>query len=331
MQLSELRELYLIPDAWRDLGLPGAPGRCCQSPFPEEHRHGDRKPSFSVYDDGRKAKDQATGEHFSVFDFVAKARGCSFADAVAWVRERVEGPSAASRSFPKKRHSAVRQPTLPNLTAGTDSDFCRLSELRGFSEEALRIASERGLLRFATLWGRRAWCICDSRQQLFEFRRLDGKPWPAHGRLGERKAHCIGQGKDWPNGVREAEPFPRIMVVEGAPDLLATFHFISVEEVTESVAPVAVLGTGNRRFAPESLRCFRGKSVCLYPHVDEAGKSACRTWAQQIRDAGASRVTAFDLSGIVRDDGGRGKDLADACRLSANSYENEPKFRRVTP
>ena len=66
-EVSELKELYRITDAWRDLDLPGQPGKTCRSPFPSEHRHGDRHPSFSVYEEDMKFKNFATGETGDVF------------------------------------------------------------------------------------------------------------------------------------------------------------------------------------------------------------------------------------------------------------------------
>ena len=40
-----LKEVYLIHDAWEDLGLPGEPSESCRSPFRD-----DLNPSFSVFD-----------------------------------------------------------------------------------------------------------------------------------------------------------------------------------------------------------------------------------------------------------------------------------------
>ena len=58
--LQAAKERLLIPDLWQWLNLPGNPGRSCRSPFRE-----DRSPSFSIYADGRKWKDHATGDDAS--------------------------------------------------------------------------------------------------------------------------------------------------------------------------------------------------------------------------------------------------------------------------
>jgi hypothetical protein len=206
-----------------------------------------------------------------------------------------------------------------------------LAERRGVAVEALRLAEERGLLFFTELWGWPAWCITDQRRQLHEFRRLDGAKWPAFGQLSERKAHCLGTGKAWPIGTLESRPFPKIAMVEGAPDLLAVFHFLLIEGKAATVAPVGVLGASNHRLAPEALAQFKAKQVCLYPHADDAGRKAARAWAAQLKTAGATRVTAFDLGGVVTTSGEGGKDLADAARISADAFEVDPKWKEVLP
>ena len=65
-----------IPDVAAVLfpGWRSAPS--CKSPFRQ-----DRNASFSVFNDGLKWKDHATGEGGDVVDFIAKARAISKADA----------------------------------------------------------------------------------------------------------------------------------------------------------------------------------------------------------------------------------------------------------
>ena len=309
------------------MSLPGEPGKICHSPFAAEHKHGDANPSFSVFDDGRRAKNFATGEHFDIFDFIRKARGCDMAEAIRFVQDRLgiprpeRKPDAAQKSCQK----------IPPLRRGSEAELHELAERRGFNVEALRLAEKRGFLHFTMLWGHAAWCITDARRALFEFRRLDGRKWPAYGRLPERKCHCIGAGKRWPIGTMESEPFAKVACVEGAPDFLAIFHFLLAEGKEGVVAPVGILGASNHALAPEALAQFKGKVVCLYPHVDDAGRTAARAWARQLKEAGAARVTAFDLSGLVLVDGTEGKDLADVCRISADCLERERKFQEVLP
>jgi hypothetical protein len=322
MEISELKRAYRLPAAWRDLGLSGQPGKCVPSPLREDH-----SPSFSVFEDGTRWKDHATGETGDVFDFITKARGCSTADAIRFVEDRL------GIARPERKPEAAGKPAakLPALREGTADELRELSDRRGFVVEALRLAESRGFLRFCVLWGHAAWCVRDARGQLHEFRRLDGKRWPAYGRLPERKAHCVGAGKAWPLGVMESAPLPKVAMVEGAPDFLAVFHFLLIEGKENIIAPVGVLGAANHALAPEALAKFAGKTVWLYPHADDAGQKAARAWALGLRTAGAARVSAFDLSGLVLTDATAGKDLADVARISADCLDHEAKFAEVLP
>lgn len=324
MELTDLKDRYRIPQAWRDLGLKGEPAKCCSSPLRE-----DRTPSFSVFDEGRRFRDFATGERGDVFDLVAKVRGCDTAGAIRFIEERI----GVARPEHKPFAPAKTGPKLPPLRHGTDAELRELSERRGFSVESLRLAERRGFLHFCAQWGHAAWCITDCRRELHEFRRVDGEKWPAYGRLPARKCHCVGAGKAWPIGTLESERFPKMAVVEGAPDLLGSMHFLLLENKAETVAPVGILGASNHRLAPEALAKFKGKLVCLFPHVDEAGRVAVREWARQLKAAGAARVSAFDLSGLVTADGSEGKDLADVARIHPDCFESAEgrKFREVMP
>jgi hypothetical protein len=278
-----------------------------------------------MFHDEQRFKDFATGESGDVFDFVAKARGCGTADAIAWVRERLSIVRERKPEPPRSR------PKIPRLRSGTDAELKVLVERRGFSKASLIAAQQRGFLFFTELWGHSTWCISDSRRELFEFRRVDGEKWPAYGGLPERKCHCLGTGKRWPIGTLESAPFPHVAWVEGAPDFLALFHFLLLEDKAERVAPVGVLGASNHALAPEALGQFKGKFMCLYPHADTAGRLAVRAWARQLHDAGAARVTAFDLSRLRKTNNTEGKDLADVCLISAECFEREPKFAEILP
>lgn len=327
--LAELKARYSIPQAWRELGLAGDAAKICRSPFPSDHKNGDAHPSFSVFADGTRWKNQANGEGGDVFDLVMKARACDMAAAVAWVRERL---GVAREPIAR----AVSHPTggtpWPDLRPGTADECARLAKLRHLAPEAVQFATARGFLYFGTLWHHSFWAVTDQRRKLVEFRRLDGAPWSAFGRLAERKSHCLGSGKDWPVGTLEAAPANAVAWLEGAPDFLAFWHFAFVEGKTESVAPVAMLGAANHRLAGDALARFHGKHVVLYPHCDDAGRTAAKAWARQLRGAGAV-VSAFDLAGIETDAGTVGKDLNDLTSLSADCFEKAEsyRFREVLP
>ncbi len=328
---AELKARYAIAAAWRDLALPGEPAKICRSPFAGEHKHGDANPSFSVFEEGRRWKDFATGDGGDVFDLIRKVRQCDEAAAFAFVRERLGIQREPSSPAPPRAATPELARRIPKLRRGSPADVRELIERRGFGEEGLRLAEARGLLHFCNLFGREAWCVADQRRELFEFRRLDGEKWDGYGSLPARKSHCLGRGKRWPLGTLEAAPFPKVVFVEGAPDLLAACHFLTVEGKAATVAPVAALGASNQHLAPEALTHFAGKVVRLFPHLDDAGRVASRAWAKQLKDAGAARVEAFDFSGLVRADGREGKDLADVALIDPDCFERERKFWEVLP
>lgn len=318
--IADIRMRLPIAEAWRALNLRGEPGRSCSSPFRD-----DRNPSFSVYREatGDRWKDHGEGCGGDVLDLIEKAKGCGTAEALTWARGVLGiDPQADRRPDGKRRWT-------PDLKTGTPEQRQRLSTLRGFSLPGLESASRRGFLHFAEMAKREAWCVTDRRRQVIELRRLDGQKWDAYGSLPARKAHCVGTGKNWPVGIEEAEDFDKCALVEGAPDVLALFHFMHTEE-REDIAPLGVLGAASHRLAPEALQKLRGKVVCLYPHADDAGAAAAKAWARSLRDAGA-KVMAFDLSGIVCTGGRPGKDLADVCRIDYDCFERERKFWRLLP
>ena len=168
--------------------------------------------------------------------------------------------------------------------------------------------------------------------QLAELRRLDGLPFPAVGKLAERKAHCVGKGKAWPLGIEEARAFEKVCIVEGSPDMLAWHDIALTEGKTEHVACVAMLGGANR-LAPEAAALLAGKEVWLYPHADEAGAQAGEEWARALTAAGVREIYTFDLSGMTRTDGKRGKDLNDYLLIEHECWRDsgKGKWREVLP
>ena len=260
-----------------------------------------------------------------MLDFIAKARNCDVAGALRFVEQRMG--IARAPATPEHRQLAK----WPELRRGNASELASLNKERGFAFAAMHDAEARGLLHFGTQWGCGFWAVTDSRRALIELRRITGEPWRAFGRLPERKAHCIGTGKNWPVGIVESEPFPKVVFCEGAPDLLACLSLAYAEGKTETIAPIAMLGAAAQTIAAEALHYFKGKHVRLFPHVDAAGWKVLRIWARQIKDAGATKVDAFDLSGLFRDDGKPGKDLSDLCRVDQNCFEAQRKFWELLP
>jgi hypothetical protein len=330
--IAEIKEAYRIHDAWRDLRFDGAPGKCVSSP-----RRQDNHPSFSVYDNGRRFNDFATGEKGDVFTFVGLTINTDFSGAKRWILERIGGvfqiPQRNGSALPerKQRPQKNRKPLRAELRFGSPEELATLNAQRGLGIDALRAAEARGFLRFCTWFGQIAWCITDRRREIFEFRRLDGEWWPAWKHLHKRKAHCWGVHKDWPIGVMEAKEFKKCALVEGAPDFLALFHFLLAEEKEEEVAPLAILG-GTNRIDADAVKFLGGRHVRIFPHLDKTkrGEQAACNWARSLAKE-CWKVDAFDLSGCVRSDGKVGKDLADVCLIDPDCWEQNQKFHHMLP
>ena len=80
-RIQAAKDAVTIPELWDILRLPGEMPRggtgLCRSPF-----RPDNKPSFSIYDAGRKWKDQSTGAGGDAVDFLAEAEGRDRPDAI---------------------------------------------------------------------------------------------------------------------------------------------------------------------------------------------------------------------------------------------------------
>jgi hypothetical protein len=308
------------------------PGKTCRSPFRE-----DRRPSFSVFDEGRRYRDFGTGEHGDAVDFLAHARGLSNADAVnefmrlAGVGPRREATSlgAIMPTVMARVDAAVngdqRNLVLPaDMHEGSTAELRLLASLRGLNIEALTLATDRGLLRFATMQDGAsrvtAWLVRDSDQRNAQARRLDGIRWQSL--PGEPKAKTLaGSQAAWPIGITEARSFPCVALVEGGPDLLAAFHFAQCEGRQDHVAPVAMLGA-SLAICDDALPLFAGKRVRIFPHLDDAGQDAAARWESQLVDIGAE-VDCFSLAGVRKVGGSAVKDLNDMAFLHADDFEDD--------
>jgi hypothetical protein len=285
-----------------------------------------------VFDVGRRFRDFASGDAGTVIDFICLILNCTVAEAVERAREWWGGgalPMTAAPAFRARSGGGVREKgrPMPRLRRARAGELETLAALRGFTVETLKEAEACGLLLFAEWAGRVAWCVCDPGGRIAEGRRLDGKMWEAYKTLPARKCHAWGGGKDWPVNLEAAARCDKLLLVEGGPDVLAALEIVRREGVAESVGVVGILGAGNTRLDSAALPFFRGKAVRLFPHADEAGRKAAKEWARLLLDAGAARVDAFDLSGLMRADGEPGKDLCDVLNIAPGCRAEKVKFQ----
>jgi hypothetical protein len=326
----QAKSLITIFDLWTHFNYPGNPER--QNPVRSPFR-ADKRPSFSVSRDGKLFNDFATGDGGDVVDFWARATGLPLSDACkSFIEYAGTGRSdiipIRRITSPASPPAERRKPVLPDMQRGTIKHLKVLSIFRKVSVEGLQLASERGLLWFANLHKLDAWFITDSERVNAQARRMDGGKW---GHLSDpAKAWTLpGCWASWPIGIREAQAFPVIALVEGAPDLLAAHHFIHAEGREKDVAAVAMLGA-SQRIHETALPLFTGKRVRIYPHLDSAGQAAALRWTSQLESVNAE-VDCFDLSGIPTTSGGLLKDLNELSSLSADSFESDRELWSVLP
>lgn len=304
--LEMAKERLSIPELWERCGLPGQPRRHCRSPFRE-----DRSASFSIYANGRRWRDFATGEDGDAADFLARAQDISPEEGIrrlikmAGVCVKYPNANSSDRSVRDKENfvsptspvvglehtwnatsadrteKAAKRARWPQMEPCTRTEIETIAKLRGLSVEGVALAVERGLLYCAESREGRAWILTDSRRVSAQARRLDGQPWE---RIRAKAWTLPGSEAAWPIGLPEAAAYPGIALVEGGPDLLAALHLAVTQGTADRMAPVVMLGAG-QCIPREALPFFARKRVRIFLHADEAGQQAGQRWHQRIKAA----------------------------------------------
>jgi hypothetical protein len=320
-QLDAAKARVTIADAWHALGLPGEPRRTCCSPFRE-----DKRPSFSIFADGRGWKDFATGEAGDVVSFVKCATAGTDAEAIRRVLELAGGIASPVELAPRQGPAKpARTPFdgLAGLTLAppTVGEVLALAELRHWPTFAgLELAARRGLLRCAGVKHRadthRAWIFTDNARHSAQARRLDGEPWPGDGHTFKSKT--LRTDDDHPPGLADIVACERraVLICEGEPDALATLLLAWAGDIADKVGVVCLTGA-SKPLPPAVLEKLRGRRCRVIRQTDPAGHKAALAWAESIHAAGIA-VDLANLDGRTRADGQPAKDLADLCRRPAN-------------
>ena len=218
----------------------------------------------------------------------------------------------------KDQQKVARRQNWPRFELPTQTEIEAIARLRGLSPNGVALAVEQGILCCADFRGARAWIVTDSRRVNAQARRLDAKPW-AHEGLAKKAMSLPGSVGCWPIGLREAQDFPAIALLEGGPDLVAAFHFLWLSGPDDSIAPVAILGASND-IAKPALPHFKGKVVRVFPNNDSKGLAAARRWAAQLMAAGAV-VDGFSFAGLTQADSSPVDDLNDFVRIDPDEWD----------
>lgn len=326
LTIDEAKALVRIPYLWTRHQLPGCPGKSCRCPF-----HEDRANSCSVFDDGRAWKCFAGCGGGDAIDFLAYVCRLDRKRACRTFLEIAGGRSPAPHQFIRFKSETARprsKPTFPEFEIGTRAELEILATLRGIGLEGLQWASERGVLRFATLHGNRAWIVTDGERLNGQARRIDGQCWK---HFDGAKAYTLpGSWASWPLGIWEAAEFPAIALCEGGPDFLSAHHIALWEQASHwskrdaRCAPVAMLGA-SQRIHVDALHLFAGKRIRIFCHADVAGQKAARIWADQLASVNIS-ADAFNFGGLECANGNPAKDLNDSLYLNADGFRQTERI-----
>ena len=269
---------------WSALGLPGEPKLSCKCP-----KHNDGAASFSVYRSKRDGRwlwmCHAGCGHGDLVDLWVMMTGQTKGEALSELRKafdsRCGGYTPAVREWISPAPEVRPKPSLA-MDAGTDAEFKALAELRKLPELALRLAAERGLLRFADYCGVRCWVITDSDGWVISCRPLGANPWKDTKSLFAKNTHAAHMV-----GSPHLESAGLVFLCEGGPDLLAAHAVMHHLDVMEHIVLSRVVATAmlSASFSPATATCesFQDKTVVIWAHSDPSGVEAAERWAGQLR------------------------------------------------
>ena len=331
--LVRAKDRIRIPEAWERLGLPGQPAKACKSPFREE-----RNPSFSVFNEGQRWHDFASGESGDVVDLIARARGISAKEAA---RLLIEWSGGAGGSITRGHCEPVKPrppakdakplPHLPKLRKPSFSEVRAIQIQRQLPFNAgLEIAVQRGLLWTGRMYGHECWIATDDARCNAQGRPLDGLKFGAD-RQGPKCLDCRHPVKEWPIGAANLGDAPNVILTEGPADMLAAMTLAWHEQFShdwniDQIGFACVSGSGVKRLASESLPYFQGRNVRIVYDEDHsgAGLMAAKRWRKQLAEAGA-KVDGYSLklAGALSSSGSPAKDVNEATFLASDEGETD--------
>lgn len=299
-----------VASVWAALGFQGSPSRSCRCPV-----HKDDKASFSVY---RAAKDgrwlwkcHAGCGHGDLADLWMIATGCNKREAFQELRRNfgLGLPLSRVQKATLRADDAiaeVREMPVLQLDLGSDAEVLALSRLRRLPESALRLAIDRGILRFGHHRGERSWVITDTTGKAISCRPLSGNVW----KEGPKAMMVKNTQANHLIGLPHVEAAKVIFICEGGPDLLAG-HALA-EALTAvgliDLSTTAVTALLAASVKPQASVCeeMTDKHVIILAHADIAGIKAADVWAGQFRPY-AKTLSVYGLGTILPE----AKDLND--------------------
>lgn len=299
-----------VASVWAALGFQGNPSRSCRCPV-----HKDDKASFSVYRSARDGrwlwKCHAGCGHGDLADLWMTATGCNKREAFQELRRNfgLGLPLGRVQKATLRADDAVaevRETPVLQLDLGSDAEVLALSRLRRLPESALRLAIDRGILRFGHYRGERSWVITDTTGKAISCRPLSGNAW----KEGPKAMMVKNTQANHLIGLPHVETADVVFVCEGGPDLLAAHalaqHLAQAELIQLSATAVTSFLAASVTPSPEVCEATQGKHVVIWAHGDKAGILAAESWAGRFRPY-AKSVCVFGLGALLPD----AKDLND--------------------
>lgn len=316
-----------LPQMMRLLGVPKDSIRendgAIRCPWSHRHSNQDKNKSCSLYRNMTRIHCFVCEYDYDAIRFAAAWKKTTDQEACNFVLKHAQTESCAGDG--EKHPEATRSLVLPPTRELTLEELEAIALRRQVDVDALKSVASLGLLRHAEVCKEPSWLLTDSAGMIAEARMLSGACYPAWGSLSERKAHTIrGSKKSWPVGVALLQTYSyitSIMLLEGAPDLLAAHHFL-LRFGFHHVLPVAMLGAsaGSQGIDSKALELLHGKHVRIYPHNDESGRDGFLNWCAQLQKAGCT-VSRASFAGIMRPDGTPANDLNDLTSLLPGSHQ----------
>jgi hypothetical protein len=291
--------------------------------------HGDRSPSLSV-GAGRAGRILLRCNAGCPTESILSAVGLSWSNLRGTASLPPACPPPSQREGVEDPSKAEERAKWPAFEPPGPKDLEAIAHARGIPVEALHLAVARGILWTTTHRGVRSWIVTDESRMAAQARRLDGQPWRARDGSTRKADTLRGSIGAWPIGLAALKLEHRaVLLVEGGPDLLAAHAVILAEGREADAAAIAMLGAANNPRESELYR-LAGRRVRVVEHDDDAGRNAGPRWAGILRPHVES-VDGLRFAGLVQSDGQRCKDLNDALRVDADTFEQNRFLWGVTP
>jgi len=311
-QLPSIRQVW--PRLSLDTPCPELDRKDSRCPFHVRHRHGDRRPSFALLDEGQSFACHGCGAKGGVIAFVTEATGLTLPESARWIRDRFRDMGSLPVHRPPLPVDPLPEPIEPRFAIFPQTtaverkrrDAMReaASASRGLPQCAFGKAESLGIMRYGSARGHDAWILSDREGRIHEARRIDGQPFPAIGAKAD--ACCSPGGKRWPvlSDMLPDYPTAAVLLTEGAPDLLTGIALVN--EAVANVIPAGMLGSAS--IHPAALPRFQGRRVLITADPGAKGGETAKQWAAQLRSVGcqcsAMQHPEHDLNDLYRSIGG---------------------------